>query len=427
MSTKQLETPVVLIIFNRPDTTQVVFDAIKRAQPQQLFVIADGPRADRTGEAERCAQTRKIIEDIDWQCEVYTDFSDTNLGCKQRIASGLDWVFEQVETAIILEDDCLPNASFFEYSQQLLHEYYDDARIMGISGTKALPDAIGTENSYYFSRYAYIWGWATWRRAWKLFDKDMQAWPAMRAHNGLLPILNDIDMVKYWERMFGETYEGKIDSWAYPWLLSCWVHRGLFIIPGVNMISNVGYGEQATHTTEVDHLANIPVEEIRFPLTHPTEVLQHTELDHRLDYYQYNVKTTQQLMTEKLNGYYKEQWLQRLLLEKQGITSPLKSRNIQKVCIFGTGTIGKYLLEDMKLEQLHVVAFIDNKWSDKRKEQFEVPVYSEDWILNADLQIDAIIVSVEGDHDTQVVERLQNKFAERELTVFSWKSLFQNK
>lgn len=421
----QLETPVVLIIFNRPDTTQVVFNEIKLARPKQLFVIADGARPDRPNEAERCTQTRDIVKHIDWECEVYTDFSDVNLGCKQRISSGLDWVFERVETAIILEDDCLPHASFFAYAQQLLDKYRHDERIMGISGTKALPDDIGVEDSYYFSRYAYIWGWATWRRAWSLFDKDMKAWPSMRTRNELLPILHDIEMVKYWDREFEETYKGNIDSWAYPWLLSCWVHDGAFIMPRVNMISNIGFGDQATHTIEADHLANIPVEEMKFPLVHPTDVMKNQKLDHRLDYYQYNVKTTKQIFTEKLNSYYKEQWLQRILLEKRGITSSLKDRNIDHVCIFGTGVIGTYLLEDMKLEQLHIVSFIDNRWSSNSKELFSTPVHHEDWILDAKQRIDAIIVSIEGDHDANIIQRLQSKVADKGIEVLSWKDLFQ--
>lgn len=159
MSTNQLETPVAFIIFNRPDTTQIVFNEIKKARPQKLFVIADGPRPHKLNEEELCYRTRSIIDQVDWPCELFTHFAEQNMGCKERVSSGLDWVFEQVETAIILEDDCLPNATFFEYSHELLDVYKDDTRIMGIAGSKALPDNIENEESYYFSRYAYIWGW----------------------------------------------------------------------------------------------------------------------------------------------------------------------------------------------------------------------------------------------------------------------------
>ena len=151
MDTFKLTTPVAFIIFNRPDTTRIVFEEIKKAKPEKLLIIADGPRNNKPGEKERCAETRAIVENIDWECEVLRNYSDKNMGCKNRVASGLNWVFENVEEAIILEDDCLPDQSFFRYCQELLEKYRDDKRIMLIAGDNMLFENNKQKYSYYFS------------------------------------------------------------------------------------------------------------------------------------------------------------------------------------------------------------------------------------------------------------------------------------
>src|SRR5512139_3287315 len=176
MSDWQLKTPVAFIIFNRPDTAERVFAEIAKARPPKLLVVADGPRANRSGEAEKCAATRAIIDRVDWDCEVLTNFSDTNLGCKNRVSSGIDWVFEQVPEAIILEDDCLPHPTFFRFCEELLERYRDDERIGMISGDNFQLGQKRTDASYYFSRYNHIWGWASWRRAWRHYDREASAW-----------------------------------------------------------------------------------------------------------------------------------------------------------------------------------------------------------------------------------------------------------
>jgi hypothetical protein len=273
-----LSTPVAFIIFNRPDTTDRVFQAIRQAQPQQLLVIADGPRADRPGEAEKCAATRAIIDRVDWECEVLTNYSDTNLGCKYRVSSGLDWVFSEVEEAIILEDDCLPDPSFFLFCQTLLEKYRDDARIMVINGNNFLPERKQVAESYYFSKYVHIWGWATWRRAWRHYDVDMSSWPALR-DQGLLNILFDDPVEQeYWRKIFDEVSDGKIDTWDYQWTYSCWLQSSLNIIPDVNLISNIGFRSDATHTTGDSPWSEMPLGTINLS-SHPPFVLRNWGAD----------------------------------------------------------------------------------------------------------------------------------------------------
>ncbi|MBW4686912.1 MAG: glycosyltransferase family 2 protein [Komarekiella atlantica HA4396-MV6] len=275
-----MKTPVVLIIFKRPNTTEKVFEAIRQAKPPKLFVIADGPRADRPGEAENCEATRAIIEQVDWNCEVITNYSDINLGCRLRVSSGLDWVFSQVEEAIILEDDCLPHPTFFQFCDELLDKYRDDNRIMVVAGNNFQYGRVRNQDSYYFSRYNHCWGWATWRRAWQHYDHQMKLWPKIRDENWLKDILLDLSAVKFWQSIFQYTYEEKINSWAYVWTFSCWIQNGLSILPNVNLVSNIGYSLEATHTVKnYNDFANMPVEAIDFPLQHPLFMIRNSPAD----------------------------------------------------------------------------------------------------------------------------------------------------
>lgn len=281
MADWQLNTPVVLIIFNRPDTTAKVFEAIRQAKPSQLLVIADGPRPEKPGEAEKCAATRAIIDRIDWDCEVLKNYSEINLGCQQRVSSGLDWVFQTVETAIILEDDCLPHPTFFRFCAELLAKYRDEPRVMAISGDNfQCGQNSETDKSYYFSHYPHCWGWATWRRAWQHYDVKMKQWPEVRQTDWLQNILPDIHAVKYWSNIFEKVYSAGLNSWAYAWTFTCWRHRGLTILPNVNLVSNIGFGAEASHTKDVNSIfANMPVNEINFPLVHPTAIARNILAD----------------------------------------------------------------------------------------------------------------------------------------------------
>jgi hypothetical protein len=277
----KFNTPIAFIIFNRPDTTQLVFNEIRRIKPTKILIIGDGPRPERIGEAEKCLETRRIVEQIDWDCEVLKNYSELNLGCKKRVSSGLDWVFSEVEEAIILEDDCRPHPSFFLYCQELLEKYCHDERIANISGDNFQLGRKHGEFSYYFSRQNHIWGWATWRRAWRDYDVEMKLWPEVRDGEWLKGWLgNDPDLIRFWSTNFENTYQGKVDTWDYQWVFTGWINSRFTIIPQVNLISNIGFQAEATHTKNPnDSNANLAVEELTFPLIHPRFMIRDTWLD----------------------------------------------------------------------------------------------------------------------------------------------------
>lgn len=264
-----MKTPVAFIIFNRPETTRRVFTEIARQQPRKLLVVADGPRVGRSGEAERCAETRAVVERVDWECEVLTNFSDANLGCRKRVSSGVDWVFEQVPEAIILEDDCLPHPSFFQFCEELLGRYRDDERIGMIGGTNFQFGRRRGEASYYFSRYTHIWGWASWRRAWNNYSVDTEIWPAFRDEQWLSSAFPNAEERKYWAKVFEAVHQGRIDTWDYQWNLACLAAGMVSVVPEKNLISNIGFGANATHTHGASIYAEMQVAPLQFPLRHP--------------------------------------------------------------------------------------------------------------------------------------------------------------
>lgn len=279
MDNLKIKTPVCFFIFKRPDTTQRVFERIRQAQPPKLLVIADGPRTEVSGESEKCQAARAIIKQVDWDCEVLTNYSEINLGCRKRISSGLDWVFNQVEAAIILEDDCLPNPTFFRFCEELLEKYRHNEQIMAIAGDNFQFDQPKTPYSYYFSRYAHSWGWATWQRAWQYYDREMKLWPQVKAENYLQDIFENDLAIRCWSNVFQQVYDGHLDTWDYPWQLSCWVRNGLTILPNINLVSNIGFEAEGTHTKGENPLANLPNYNMSFPLKHPPFIIRNSQAD----------------------------------------------------------------------------------------------------------------------------------------------------
>jgi hypothetical protein len=297
-------TPIALFIFNRPDTTFRVFNVIAQIKPQKLYIVADGPR--NATEATLCNASRSVIKQITWNCDVATCFSETNLGCKLRVSSGLNWIFEQCEEAIILEDDCLPHPTFFPYCAELLERYRDVEKIHSIGGTNFQFGRNRGTHSYYFSHFSHVWGWASWRRAWQLYDLQMAAWPALRESNWLLELWQDTSMVNYWRGIFDAAHLGTINSWDYQWLFASWQHYHLNIVPNSNLISNIGFGENATHTREASNkLSNMKTASLNFPLKHPSQIVIDKEAD----------RFTMQYVFNYLAGKKKNSW--RKLLQKQ--------------------------------------------------------------------------------------------------------------
>jgi hypothetical protein len=278
MSDWQLRTPVAFLIFNRPDTTQRVFAEIAKAKPRKLLVIADGPRANREGEAERCAQARDVVDRVDWPCEVVQNYSDSNLGCRRRVSSGIDWVFRSTSEAIILEDDCVPHATFFRFCDELLERYRDDERIGMITGDNFQFGRRIADGSYYFSKYTHIWGWASWRRAWRHYDVDTKAWPLL-LESGWLEQLTLPSERAAWKSIFERVHAGSIDTWDYQWTLACWANSMMSIVPQVNMITNIGFGPAATHTQAETAYANMKSEPMLWPLKEPSIMSVNTSAD----------------------------------------------------------------------------------------------------------------------------------------------------
>ncbi len=267
-----LQTPVVLIIFNRPSLTKLIFEAIAREKPNTLIVIADGPRNNE--ELESCQNAREVTEEVNWECEVFRNYSDINLGCRKRVSSGLTWAFSLVEEAIILEDDCLPNNCFFTFCDRLLDYYRHDARVMMISGSNLLENYKIDLQSYLFSYYGSVWGWATWRRAWRKYDENIRLWEDPQVKASLRNIFPNPQNFRERAEKFDAVYAGKIDTWDYQWTFSRLINCGLAITPKANLISNIGFGENATHTINLNSsLANLPRHNLDFPLKHPLTLI----------------------------------------------------------------------------------------------------------------------------------------------------------
>lgn len=283
-----MKTPVVFIIFNRPDVTQRVFDAIRRARPPQLLLISDGPRGLRPGEQEKVTQVRQIVENIDWECEIFKNYSDLNLGCKNRVSSGISWAFSIVEEAIILEDDCLPHPDFFQFCEELLIRYRDEPRIAQICGANHLHTQPQGDDSYYFSKYNNIWGWASWRRAWRHYDVSMTHWADARRSNPFTSWLGSWKANRYWSQIFDQVHAGKIDTWDYQWMFACWMNQLLSIVPKNNMISNLGFGPDATHTLEKNRFAEQSTESLSIPLKHPQCIKINEQADYLAESIEYS-------------------------------------------------------------------------------------------------------------------------------------------
>lgn len=235
-----LDTPVGLSVFNRPDLTELVFQAIAHARPKRLFVFADGPRSP--DEAELCARARAVAEGVDWNCDVRHDFSEVNLGARRRYASGVDWIFSQVNEAIIFDDDCVPDPTFFPFCEAMLEHYRDDTRVMMVTGSNYLERWKEDRQSYHFSYFGSPWGWATWKRAWKFYDITMAAWGDEEVKARIRDLIADEEIFAFQARRFDRLYadSGDRHSWDLPWSFARLMQGGLTVVPAVNLISNLG-------------------------------------------------------------------------------------------------------------------------------------------------------------------------------------------
>jgi hypothetical protein len=279
-----LTTPILFLTFNRPDTTKLVFDEIRKARPNRLYVCSDGPRDDHATDRSLIDNVRGIVTDIDWECECEFFFRDKNVGSKICSSEAISWFFSKETEGIILEDDCLPDQSFFYYCKELLEKYRSDSRVWTISGDYFQSGRQVNRYSYYYSKYFHCWGWATWRRVWQNWDDAMDLWP--EAKENLLVGISDGNeaFIKYWSNLFERLYRKEIDHWDYKFMYTIWLQGGLNIVPCKNLVSNIGFGTNATNTTIHDYpLANLPRHQIELPLKHPPYMLKDIEADRFAD------------------------------------------------------------------------------------------------------------------------------------------------
>jgi hypothetical protein len=241
-------TPLLFIVFNRPQLTRTVFERIRELQPQKLYIAADGPRSDRDDDCAKCTEVRSVFAEIDWPCQVTTRFLESNLGCKRAVSDAIAWFFAQEQEGIILEDDILPDPSFFPYCREMLSRYRTDSRVMHVAGFNVCGRWRDPEQSYHFCRFGSIWGWASWRRAWRHYDVEIKAWADSRVQERLLNTFFPADLRPKRKALYDELYAGRIDTWDYQWTLCRLLQDGLAIAPARNLVRNLGFGVDATHT-----------------------------------------------------------------------------------------------------------------------------------------------------------------------------------
>ena len=299
-----LKTAVLFLVFNRLDTTTQVFEAIRLAKPPRLYIASDGARGSREGEKVTVQAVRDyVLSHIDWDCEVKTLFREQNLGCKYAVSGAIDWFFENEEMGIILEDDCLPDPTFFRFCQEMLERYRHDQRIGLISGDNFQFGNRRSDDSYYFSKYVHIWGWASWRDRWvNSYDVAMAKWPGIRDGAWLSDMVGNAREAAYWTKILERVHRGEIDTWDYQWVFANWVEGRMTILPSVNMISNIGFDGNATHTKGASDLANLTRNPIGFPLMHPLGVFRNTEAD-RFSYHKCFRVSLLKRIRHKLSGW----------------------------------------------------------------------------------------------------------------------------
>jgi hypothetical protein len=270
-----IRTAVAIFGFNRPDCLVQVFNRVREVKPTKLFLVLDAPRSNRLDDIPKWEACKKIFEGVDWACDVYRNYANENMGCRWRMTTGISWVFEHVEEAILLEDDCVPHIDFFPFCAELLERYRHDSRIGMIAGHQAHLSVVEHETSYYFDRFNTIWGWATWRRAWNTFDSKMDEWPKVRRTTKLKSVFVTKSLTQTFFDYFDAVYEGKVSSWATAWFLSCLRQGYLCIHPCVNLITNIGI--VGAHNSERCRFHFVPTEAIQFPLKHPADFIPSEE------------------------------------------------------------------------------------------------------------------------------------------------------
>lgn len=285
-----LKAPVLFLVFNRLNVTKKVFSAIAQAKPPRLYIACDGPRAHKIGEDKVVNELREyLLANITWECEVKTLFRNENLGCGKAVSGAITWFFEHEESGIILEDDCLPSQSFFDFCQQLLVKYRNDLRVWHISGYSVLDKGNLVDSSYYFSRMTQIWGWATWRDRWEKFDIDMKLYPDL-FKSGYCKSIADSLRLKLWHKQLFEDNFGNYKTWDCQWYFTVLTNNGLSATPAISLVENLGFSMMdSAHPEQADRVVSATkANEIEFPLQEPKFMLVNKELDNK--YFKWRTK-----------------------------------------------------------------------------------------------------------------------------------------
>ena len=284
---KKFATPILFIIFNRPDTTIKVFESIKKVKPPRLYVAADGPRSHKIGENELCEATRRVIDGIDWPCEVFTKFSPINLGMKDAESQAMNWFFENEEKGIVLEDDTLPDISFYTFCQEMLNYYENDTRVMHISGCNFQFGKVWGDGSYYYSRHPTCWGWASWKRAWKYYDVNLNKLEKFIQLGHQHDIMVGDKEKSSYLKILRKIKEKGI-TWDYQWSFAVFSQNGLAVTPNVNLVKNLGFGENSTTAFYTgSKLASLEVGEIK-EIKHPSFMLENIRADRYFNHVTFN-------------------------------------------------------------------------------------------------------------------------------------------
>mgnify|MGYP003706111367 CR=1 FL=1 len=275
-----LVTPVLLIAFNRPALTQTVFEKIRDAKPNKLYIAIDGPRENNKFDNEKIKNVYKIFENIDWKCKIFFLKRKVNLGCKFAVSGAIDWFFNNEDKGIILEDDCVPGPHFFTFCQELLSRYENNTEIQMITGNNFQDGIIRGNGSYYFSKLTHVWGWATWKRAWDKYDVNMSFWPKFKSSREFKDIFKLKKATNHFKSIFDAVHKGKIDTWDYQWNACIWFNEGLCVTPNKNLVTNIGFGPDATHTKDINdkYKGSRPTYKV-LPLVHTEKVIRDKKAD----------------------------------------------------------------------------------------------------------------------------------------------------
>ena len=295
--------PILLIAFNSPETTKKVFEAIKIAKPKKLFISVDGPRNEK--EKEKVEEVKKIISKVDWNCKVKKRIFDENQGIIKGAGGAIDWFFDNVKEGIVFDDDCVPDQSFFRFCAEMLEKYRDNDKIMHISGNTFQNKKNAGKFSYYFSKYTYVWGWASWRKAREEYDIQMKDYLKLKNSNYFVKKIPNLIERIYLKKLFREAYKDpkRIDT---KWLFAVFAKKGLAICPTRNLVKNIGFDEEATNTKNIDSGLSIDSETIQFPLKHPVKIKLNKIADKKYAMFLFkNWLKKQFLLKTGLNKYFK--------------------------------------------------------------------------------------------------------------------------